>query len=567
MKRKLALTTLLIYILAPTLWAMPDTPAAKYEARAVWLTTIGGIDWPHSYAQSARSISKQKAELDRILDQLQQAGINQVLLQTRIRATTIYPSRYEPWDGCLSGFPGKSPGYDALQYAIDACHRRGMELHAWIVAIPIGKWNGTGCRNLRKTHPGMLRKIGDDGYMNPENPQTARYLADICEEITRRYDIDGIHLDYIRYPETWSIKVPAQRGRDYITHIVRTINQRVKPIKPYLKLSCAPIGKYDDLTRYQSYGWNAYSRVCQDAQGWLQAGLMDELFPMMYFRGKQFYPFAIDWAENTHGRIVAPGLGIYFLSPKEKDWPLETVTREMEFLRSIHLGHAFFRSKFLTDDTKGIYQFTTRHNSTLALVPPMTWACHTAPAAPTLLTLTHGQLTWQPSATEDTIYYNVYASPTYPVDITDGRNLMAIRRTGHTLTVPTTPAYYYAVTATNRYGIESTAAQLAAPPVAEGTTLGAMSHQLSCDGRQVMLPTRQAAWDRQLALLVTDAQGRHISTQLWSADRMSVAHLAAGIYQLYLITPRGSSHRLGFFTIQQQARPVPSGKASEVNTF
>ena len=103
--------------------------------------------------------------------------------------------------------------------------------------------------------------------------------------------------------------------------------------------------------------------------------------------------------------------------------------------------------------------------------------------------------------------------------------------------------------------------------MAGATTLGALSHQLSCDGQSVTLPTRQSTWDRQLALLVTDAQGRHISTQLWSADRMSVAHLDAGVYQLYLITPRGSSHRLGFFTIRQQARPVPSGKASEVNTF
>lgn len=107
------------------------TPNPKYEVRAVWLTTIGGIDWPHCYAQSERSAEKQKDELRKILDQLQKANINTVLLQTRIRATTIYPSLYEPWDGCLSGFPGKSPGYDALQYAIEECHKRGMEIHAW----------------------------------------------------------------------------------------------------------------------------------------------------------------------------------------------------------------------------------------------------------------------------------------------------------------------------------------------------------------------------------------------------------------------------------------------------
>lgn len=112
--------------------------APKHEVRAVWLTTIGGIDWPHTYSQSPYSAKKQQQELCQILDRLQQAKINTVLIQTRIRGTMIYPSDYEPWDGCLSGFPGKTPGYDALQFAIDECHKRGMELHAWVVTIPVG---------------------------------------------------------------------------------------------------------------------------------------------------------------------------------------------------------------------------------------------------------------------------------------------------------------------------------------------------------------------------------------------------------------------------------------------
>ena len=173
----------------------------KHEVRAVWLTTIGGLDWPHSYAQSKNSIAKQQAELCTLLDQYAKAGINTVLIQTRIRGTVIYPSAYEPWDGCLSGFPGTSPGYDALKFAIDECHKRGMELHAWVVTLPMGKWNKLGCRKLHAKYPGLIKKIGPDGYMDPENPRTATYLADICEEITRNYDVDGIHLDYIRYPE------------------------------------------------------------------------------------------------------------------------------------------------------------------------------------------------------------------------------------------------------------------------------------------------------------------------------------------------------------------------------
>ena len=114
-------------------------------------------------------------------------------VQTRIRATTIYPSQYEPWDGCLSGFPGKSPGYDALQFAIDECHKRGMEVHAWVVTIPVGKWNSYGCRQLRKRFPRLIKRIDQDGYMDPEATQTCCYLAEMCREIVQRYDVDGIH--------------------------------------------------------------------------------------------------------------------------------------------------------------------------------------------------------------------------------------------------------------------------------------------------------------------------------------------------------------------------------------
>ena len=110
--------------------------APKHEVRAVWLTTIGGIDWPHSYAQTSTSIEKQKNELRRILGQLQSAGMNTGRLQARVRGTVMYPAAIDPWDGCLAGRRGVSPGYDALQFAIDECHRRGMEPHAWKATKP-----------------------------------------------------------------------------------------------------------------------------------------------------------------------------------------------------------------------------------------------------------------------------------------------------------------------------------------------------------------------------------------------------------------------------------------------
>ncbi len=443
-------------LLAFVLSAKAQTP--KHEVRAVWLTTIGGIDWPHSYSSTT-----QKAELITILDQLQQAGINTVLIQARVRATTIFPTTTEPWDGCLTGHPGTSPGYDPLQMCIDECHKRGMECHAWIVTIPVGKWNGTGSKQLRQKYPTLIRKIGDEGYMNPEMPQTGDYLAKFCAEVTRRYDVDGIHLDYIRYPETWKLKVTRQQGRRYITDIVTKINRAVKSLKPWVKLSCSPIGKYDDLARYKSSGWNANTTVCQDAQGWLRDGLMDALFPMMYFQGNHFYPFAVDWLEHSYGRIVAPGLAVYMMHPREKNWDLDVITREMSVLRQLGLGCTFFRSKFFTDNTKGIFDFTCDFNITPALIPPMTWAGKHAPSAVSQLKVKRGMtadiLSWQKAVDysgADYLLYNVYASKSYPVDINNPANLIATRQREQAITVPHKGhTLHYAVTAMNRYGMES----------------------------------------------------------------------------------------------------------------
>ena len=543
----------LLLLLSSFLLAQP-----KHEVRAVWLTTIGGIDWPHSYAQSARSIERQKEELRQTLDRLRQAGINTVLLQTRIRGTVIYPSAYEPWDGCLSGQPGRSPGYDALAFAIDECHRRGMELHAWVVTIPVGKWTGKGCTSLRKRYPNLIKKIGTDGYMDPENAQTARYLADICGEITDHYDIDGIHLDYIRYPETWTLKVSRQRGREYITSIVEAISQRVKKAKPWVKMSCSPIGKYDDLTRYWSHGWNAYTTVCQDAQGWLRRGLMDELFPMMYFRDNNFYPFAIDWAEESAGRIVVPGLGIYFMSPREKNWPLSDITREMEVLRANGMGQAFFRSKFFTDDTKGIYRFSKdRFYQYPALVPPMTWEGKREVKAPKNLTIKKcgkntARLSW--SHTDDKhdgmLYYNVYASHECPVDISDARNLILPRTPLSSIIIPLDASRHYAITAMDRYGNESAPLQEYGSGNGTGPQPTKATEFLPCDGHTLTLPDKGSTLDADYVAIET-LQGTVVAVRPYTGTTLDVNRLNNGLYILRSLGRKGRTHRLGFFMVKR----------------
>ena len=528
-------------------WKMP-----KREVRAVWLTTIDGLDWPHSYAQNELMSGRQKQELRDILDKLQRAGIYTVLFQARVRGTVVYPSQLEPWDGCLSGVPGKAPGYDPLAFAIDECHKRGMELHAWVVTIPVGKWNALGCKTLRNKYPHLIKRIGEEGYMDPENTATATYLANFCKDITDRYDVDGIHLDYIRYPETWKINIAHDAARRNITAIVRAIGEKVKASKPWVKYSCSPIGKFSDLSRFASNGWNAYAKVCQDAQGWLRDGLMDALFPMMYFQGNHFFPFAIDWAEQSYGRMLVPGLGIYFMSPSEKNWSLDVITREMQVARQYGMGHAYFRSKFFIDNLKGIYTYAQRvFTPTLALPPAMTWENNKLPAPPSDLNTSEEQgkaiISWRGGRSANNspyILYNVYASTSYPVDVTDARNLIAMRYAKNRIVVsPRNAQMYFAVTSIDRYGNES-------QPLQTGKAAGGVKSELKMlaysDGKVSLPKSADATWGR--VWVVETLQGQHVATLSSMADKLDVRSINDGVYVLRALNSKGVGHRLGGFT-------------------
>lgn len=438
------------------------------EVRAVWLTTIGGLDWPGRAQYSTAGQQRQQRDLCHQLDLLRQAGINTVIIQTRIRGTVIYPSQIEPFDDAFSGHPDVAPCYDPLKFCIDECHRRGMECHAWVVCFPVGKFAqqkryGNKAINVRR--PDLLQKTKEQWVMDPAKPGTAQYLADLCGEIVQNYDVDGIQLDYIRYPEKevgFLTRDPLPVRQENVTRCVRAIHDRIKGIRPWVKLSCSPVGKYADLPRQWSHGWNARDAVAQDAIAWIREGLMDWLAPMMYFQGVNFYPFACDWVEQSMGRPIVPGLGIYFLDRTQKDWPLITITREMNFLRQIGAGHAYFRTRFLLDNVKGLYDYARDFDRQWALWPAMTWQDSIAPERPTLTCRIEDytmHLEWTPVADNDPtvpVRYNVYRLPRDP----KARPVLLIQNFQGTRIdyKPSLPALLhdtYTVTAIDAYGNES----------------------------------------------------------------------------------------------------------------
>lgn len=536
----------------------------KREVRAVWLTTIGGLDWPKTYAHTPRTIEKQKQELCTLLDQLQKANMNTVLLQTRIRGTVIYPSQYEPWDGCVSGKPGSSPGYDPLQFAIEECHKRGMECHAWVVSVPVGRPNGTGPKNLKRRHPELLMKIGDEMFMRPEKKATADYIANICREITHNYDIDGIHLDYIRYPETMKLSISRTQARQNISSIVKAVHDAVKAEKPWVKMSCSPIGKRNDLNRYWSRGWNAEEKGCQDVERWMREGWMDQIYPMMYFKGDNFFPFAADWKERSHGKTVSAGLGIYFLSPKEANWKFEEIQREMSVCRQMGIGTAMFRNKFLMDNIKGLYDFTANEQNLYpALVPEMTWYAHEAPAMPTNLSIQRDNnaatLSWDNSTQDKTtrhqastdVYYNVYASNTAPVDISDPRNIIAARTDKRSINVPLSPlTKHFAITAIDRYGKESRPLQSDSGDGEDNTAAVARHGLIRNSGNTITLPSMPSTLDVEY-ILFESSTGCTVASRKY-AKVLNIKNIPDGMYIIRSLSKKGKCHRLGWVFIKRR---------------
>lgn len=528
----------------------------KYEVRATWITTLGGMDWPTHKAVSPAGIKRQKEELCQILDRLKAANFNTVLFQTRLRGDVIYPSMFEPYTESLTGKTNRNPGYDPLNFAIQECHKRGLAIHAWIVTIPIGskrQVNALGRNSVVAKHAAMCKYFRGKWYLDPGNPQTERYLSNIVKEIVTRYDIDGIHFDYIRYPEQgkkfpdyqsykkYGKKKPlAQWRRENITKIVRRLYSDIKAIKPWVIVSSAPVGKFNDTKRYKSLGWNAYDEVCQDAQGWLKEGIHDALFPMMYFRGNHFFPFALDWKENCNNRWIVPGLGIYFLQERPKEWKLDEVVKQIHFTRKYELdGVAYFRNQFLMNNTQGIWdEIKNIFYTTPAVTPPLTWIDSIAPAAPTLLKFSHETdsvcLVWNPSATQKAggIRYRIYASDSYPVDIEEGRNIVANMVGGNSFTfypeLPWLNKLYWAVTAVDRFGNESLA----------------LNCNQAVNEESKIYFNELPAIAPNCTLLILDATGKTL-LKVKASQPVNLTSLEKGLYQICLEEASGSQKLIG----------------------
>jgi len=164
------------------------------EFRSIWVIT-----WEH--IRESRTVEENKAQVRKILDNLKKANMNAVLWHARQSGTAYYNSSYEPW-GYYAG--NTYPGYDPLEYAIEEAHKRGIELHAWFNVFhassmepgaPAYENSEWVCTNVDGEFMTSYR------CLSPGLQEVREYTVNVAMEIVNNYDIDGLHLDFIRWNE------------------------------------------------------------------------------------------------------------------------------------------------------------------------------------------------------------------------------------------------------------------------------------------------------------------------------------------------------------------------------
>jgi uncharacterized lipoprotein YddW (UPF0748 family) len=451
--------------------------------RAVWLTVNYGLDWPDKPFQDAQDIVRQQYELDQILDRLRKSHINTVFIQTRLAGNVIYPSTIESRSKYIKS-PYAKVDYDPLAYVVEACHKRGMECHAWLVTYPLGRKKNdkaSGLSDVMKQHKKGIKTLKKELYLDPGYPGTTSYLTNIIREIVSSYDIDGIHFDYIRYPDNANFpdqdtysrygrgKDKADWRRENINHFVYTAYDAIKSLKPWVQVSSSVVGMYKNIPGNVQKHWTAYYSVYQDPIDWLSKGKHDFIVPMMYYSDNLFFPFVQDWMAKSTGRYIVPGLGLFRMNEKEAAWDVEVLLEQIQYSRNNHTaGNAFFRVQSLMENQKGILdKMNTKFYTNPALWPALTWLSNKVPSSPLLIHAEKSnkylQLNWDKvlPTENQAIYYNIYRSETIPVDVENSGNLVAMRIMENHYEIPIDNSketgYYYVVTSYDRYHNESKA--------------------------------------------------------------------------------------------------------------
>ncbi|MCY1720601.1 family 10 glycosylhydrolase [Prolixibacteraceae bacterium Z1-6] len=410
------------------LFCLPIVSQPKYEFRAVWVATVVNIDWP---SKQGLSTEEQKKEVIDILNMHKKLGMNAIILQVRPTADAFYKSELEPWSQYITGTQGQAPNpyYDPLNFWIEECHKRGMELHAWLnpyrVAMKYDQPLSTS--HVAFTHPEWILQYGEKLYFDPGIPETREFVTKVVQDIVTRYDLDAIHFDDYFYPyplkeafpDTTSFRL-YNRGfltddiadwrRENVDICIKMLNDSIKASKPWVKFGISPFGvwrnKTDDPRGSDTQaGSTNYDHLYANIIKWQEEGWIDYCLPQLYWRiGHPLVDFELLanwWKNHAYGRAMYIGQAPYRVSPdsKTKEWTEpDQLPKQINILRTIPEigGSSFYSSKWFKENLLGFQDSLQLHYyKNPALIPPMPWIDNTPPQPISKLKRSGKKVKWQ----------------------------------------------------------------------------------------------------------------------------------------------------------------------------
>ena len=272
----------------------------KREMRGAWIQCVNGQFQGMGTQKMQQTLSYQ-------LDELQKDGCNVIIFQVRPECDALYESSLEPWSRFLTGRQGQAPSpyWDPLQWMIEQCHRRGMELHAWINPYRARTKTTT---QLAPNHIKMRKPQNCFEYdgltiLNPGLAENRDYICEVARDIVSRYDVDGIHMDDYFYPypaagqtipdaalyqqQSNGIRNIHDWRRYNVNRFIEQFYKTVHDTKPWVKVGISPFGIYrnkkSDAIGSQTNGLQNYDDLYADVLMWVNNGWLDYCVPQIYW--------------------------------------------------------------------------------------------------------------------------------------------------------------------------------------------------------------------------------------------------------------------------------------------
>ena len=286
----------------------------KREFRGAWIQCVNGQFKGMGTERMQKTLTYQ-------LDELKKDGCNVIIFQVRPECDALYDSSIEPWSYYLTGEQGSRPYpyWDPLQWMIEQCHKRGMELHAWInpYRAKTKAAHVNAVNHVVVQHPEWTFQYDGLTLLNPALKQCRDYICQVVKDIVDRYDVDGLHIDDYFYPypvpgvaipdkanfqaNNYGLENQGDWRRLNVNLFIEQLYQTVHSVKPWVKVGISPFGIYrnqkNDPNGSRTNGLQNYDDLYADVLLWDREGWMDYCVPQLYWEiGNK----AADYEELIH---------------------------------------------------------------------------------------------------------------------------------------------------------------------------------------------------------------------------------------------------------------------------